>query len=157
AALEQNPQFGGGALGPQGADEVTPRLLARLPRLQSWIREVVAACGLPPVTEILGPDADPLDQRSRVGLVACVGSMLYAARDVLGPRLGASLRRWAAVRGTGHTAFAAVYGLASGPTSGAAPDPLDAPFPLSPSQRTAALRSRTEPLTVISGPPGSGK
>jgi AAA domain-containing protein len=152
ARLEQNPQFGGGALDPGSGSEIT----ARLPRLQSWIREVVAACGLPPVAEILAPDDDPLDQRSRLGLVACVGSLLYASRDVSGPPLAAPLREWAAARGIGGTAFAAVYGHGQ-PAPVDAHDPLDSPFPLSPVQLAAASRPRHERLTVVSGPPGSGK
>jgi hypothetical protein len=157
AALEQNPQFGGGALDPHSGAEVTARLISRLPRLQSWIREVVAACRLPPVAEILGPDDDPLDQRSRLGLVACVGSLLYASRDVSAPRLGPPLRTWASARGIGGTAFAAVYGLGQRPVPVEAREPLDTPFPLSRAQHAAASRARHERLTVVSGPPGSGK
>jgi AAA domain len=157
AALEENPQFGGGALDPVGGSEVTARLIARLPRLQSWVREVVAACGLPPVAEILGPDDDPLDHRSRVGLVACVGSLLYASRDVFSPRLDASLRDWSTKRGIGGTAFAAIYGGGQPTTTAGAPELLDSPFALSPIQHKAASRPRHERLTVISGPPGSGK
>jgi hypothetical protein len=156
AALEQSPQFGGGALGPE-AGEVTARQVTRLPRLQSWIREVVAACGLPPVVDILPPGEDPMGHRARVGLVACVGSLVYAARDLPTPRLDRSLRAWASTRGVGGTAFGAVYG-----TGQAAPAPLgqesvDTPLPLTPAQRAAAVRPRHEPLTVVSGPPGSGK
>jgi hypothetical protein len=157
ASLEESPQFGGGALGPSATNEITARLIQRLPRLQSWIREVVAACGLPPVAEILAPQDDPMDQRSRVGLVACVGSLLYASRDVFAPRLESSLRAWASTRGIAATAFGTVY--APGQVSPAADvrDPLDTSFPLSTAQADAAVRARREPLTVVSGPPGSGK
>ncbi|HEX8804351.1 MAG TPA: hypothetical protein VF743_09160, partial [Acidimicrobiales bacterium] len=156
ATLEQDPQFGGGALAPtQG--EIGARAIGRLPRLQSWIRQVVASCGLPPLDEVLPPHEDPLVHRSRIGLAACVGSLLYARRDVYSPRLDAALRAWADTRGIGGTAFSSVYGLGQPPPRAEVREPLDSPFPLSPAQRTAAARARTAPLSVISGPPGSGK
>ena len=55
ARLEENAQYGGGALVEEFGGEPTAALIARLPRLQSWIREVVAAAGLPRVRTVLPP------------------------------------------------------------------------------------------------------
>ena len=155
-ALERDPQFGGGALNVP-PDEITTQLIARLPRLQSWIREVVAACGLKPVTGILPPSENPLDHLSGEGLVACVGALLYAVRDSADVPTNASLRPWLTTRGVGDTAFARLYRPQRAPAPVDAGVQLDAPFPLSANQHVAAARVRNEPLTVISAPPGSGK
>ena len=159
AALEEGRQYGSGRLDHAGA-EITSRQLGRLPRLQSWIRDVVAACGLPPVSDVLPASEDPLGHRSRVGLVACVGAVLYAMEPgrPAGPvPRHVALRSWAGTRGVQATAFATVYGLGTPPPATTTPETLDTPIPLSPTQRAAATRARREPLTVISGPPGSGK
>ena len=55
ARLEENAQYGGGALVEEFGGEPTAALIARLPRLQSWIREVVATAGLPRVRTVLLP------------------------------------------------------------------------------------------------------
>jgi hypothetical protein len=160
APLEENIQFGGSRLDTAGT--VTSRDLARLPRLQSWVRDVVAAAGLPPVAELLPPTGDPLAQRSGSRLVAWVGAVLYLAEpddEVVPPeRRAASLRAWAGTRGIAATAFPAAYGL--GPPPGLLPpsaDPLDTPFALSPGQQAAVAHARKDTLTVVTGPPGSGK
>lgn len=77
---------------PAGAPELTPLVtdpdvaggleqavehdVATPAPLEGWIREVVAAAGLPPVTAVLPPSADPLRHRTDDGLVAVVGALV---------------------------------------------------------------------------------
>jgi hypothetical protein len=154
--LEENAQFGGGRLA--GADgPVTSRELSRLPRLVSWVRDVVAACGLPPVAELLPPTAEVAAHRGRPRLTAWVGAVLYLADEAPAARRAASLRAWAGTRGLGGTAFATLHGPGQPFTPAPAPDPIDAPWGLSAPQRAAVLRARRDALTVVAGPPGTGK
>jgi hypothetical protein len=64
AHLEAEAQFGGGALAETFAGQAGAALIARLPKLQRWIRDVVEAAGLPPVRAVLPPSENPLDHRS---------------------------------------------------------------------------------------------
>lgn len=161
ARLEAAAEFGGGALGPAaGGDEPTMELIARLPRLRSWIGEVVAACGLPPVLGIVPPAVDPLPLRTEEGLAAVVGTILFAARDVYRPSAEAALRSWSGEEGLAGTAFARLYATQPGghaPQDAAQEEPVCSPLRLTRTQAEAVLRCRHEPVTVISGPPGSGK
>jgi hypothetical protein len=127
-----------------------------MPRLQHWIRDVVAAAGLPGLRAVLPPKESPLDHRQDEGLVACVGTMVYLTRDPFRPSLEAALRAWAARSDLPATAFGALYGA---PAQAAAPpdEEVTSPLLLSPAQRDAVVRARHEPVTVISGPPGNGK
>jgi hypothetical protein len=157
--LEAGATYGGGALDPMGgSDDHGAELIARLPRLQAWIRSVVEAAGLPPLRAVLPPSADPVGHRRDDGLVAVVGAMLYVARDVFRPSAEGALRSWATRDGIQETAFARLYERGADP----APEPRDdrpvcTPLRLSPAQTEAVHRARHEPISVISGPPGSGK
>ena len=164
ARLEENAQYGGGALVEEFGGEPTAALITRLPRLQSWIRDVVAAAGLPPVWAVLPPTESPLDHRSGEGLVAVVGAILYVSRDQFRPNVEASLRHWSdGSAALGETAFARLYRTDGHGADGERPDPAaDAepvctPLPLNESQVEAVRRARHEPILAISGPPGSGK
>lgn len=151
-------QFGGGAL--DGA-RVTAALLRRLTELQRWIRESVASAGLA-VDEVLVPREDPRRHRERAGLVAVVGAGLYAARDVAAVDVGTTLRAWARLPGLDETAFGAVTGTApdahddSDAAEGDMPLP-PSPLPVSEPQQQVLHRTRTAPVTVVSGAPGNGK
>ncbi|HET6774400.1 MAG TPA: AAA domain-containing protein, partial [Acidimicrobiales bacterium] len=172
ATLEAAAEYGGGALDPTHSQEAAGAgLIGRLPRLRSWIAAVVEACGLPPVTAVLPPSDDPLTHRTDDDLVAVVGAVLYAARDVFRPSAEGALRSWAAQEGTGATAFASLYSpdqpasdAAAGRDADGDPElgdhddrPLLTPLRLSAAQADAVRRARRQPVSVISGPPGSGK
>jgi hypothetical protein len=158
ARLEADVAYGGGALGStEGYGEADERLSARLPHLQSWIREVAAAAGLPPVRAVLAPHESPLDHRQDEGLVACVGCLVYLVRDPFRPSLEAALRAWALRADLQETAFATLYSGSSRPPAAAPTEEVTSPLLLTPAQRDAVVRARHEPITVISGPPGSGK
>ena len=151
ARLEADVQYGGGALSEEFGPTPTAALLARLPRLQAWIREVVDAAGLPPVRAVLPPSENPLDHRTREGLVAVVGAILYVTRDPFRPSVEASLRHWAEQGdGLADTAFARLYDAAGPPpASGEAPvadgpEPVRTPLPLSAAQADAVRRARHE-------------
>ncbi len=90
-------------------------------------------------------------------------------RDVFGAGLADSLRSWSG-RDLTATALAAVYGGESavpstnrdslaggGPGSGLQDEPVLSPLPLTMPQTQVVIRARSEPVIVVSGPPGSGK
>lgn len=119
-----------------------------------WVAAVLAAAGLPPAALAAG-DTDPVAARRGDDLVVVAGSGLYVARDVYAPDLRTALRSWAASPGLDHTAFAAtVRGIPDQPED---PEPVASPLPLTAAQRRVVARSRHAPVTVVSGPPGSGK
>ena len=168
ADLERRMEFGGGALDGVPA-VVPPALLARLSRLRAFAVEVAAAAGLP-ATRLVPADASPDDFMRRDGLVVAAGLAVYARHETGGVGRAVSLRAWADAHGdTGtpaahtRTAFHDLYGLARPEVRGRpepAADPpaeLGSPFVLTPAQRDAVLRSREEPVTLVSGAPGTGK
>lgn len=164
ARLEAAAQYGGGALVEEGGP-ASAALLARLPRLQRWIRDVVAAAGLPPVRAVLPPSENPLDHRTREGLVAVVGAILYVSRDQFRPSVEASLRLWAGRTDLDHTAFARLYAgdgpeaatPEADPTGGDVTARVCTPLVLNAAQTEAVRRARHEGVVALSGPPGSGK
>jgi AAA domain-containing protein len=89
---------------------------------------------------------------------------LYLARDATTADLAATLRGWAARPGIDSTALAALYTRDPQQETGGFRrfpavdhEVVRSPLPLNRAQREIVLRSRTEPLTVVSGPPGNGK
>jgi hypothetical protein len=157
--LEERAPYGGGA-GDVGHDpERDSELLAHLPELEQWVRDVAMAAGLQ-LAAVLGPREHPSTHRSRDRLVAVVGSGLYLARDPASPDMASSLLHWAAVEGTGATAFGSLYGAGAeaGPaTVGAMPGPVPSPLPLSQAQREIVRAAGESAVTVVSGSPGTGK
>lgn len=152
AELERRAELGGGGL--HLAGEVSASYLERFPRLQTWIREVADAAGLE-IDGILPPDTDPLTLRRTDGLMAVVGSGIYAVDREDEPDRRRTLRSWAERPGLDGTAMATVY---AGTAPADAPaEPVRSPLPLTAAQRELVVRSRHEDLTVASGAPGTGK
>ena len=54
------------------------------------------------------------------------------------------------------TAFNVMYGTNASPRT-EEPAPICTPLPLNAAEREAIARSRVEAITVVSGPPGTGK
>ncbi|MGH3717087.1 MAG: AAA family ATPase, partial [Micromonosporaceae bacterium] len=144
---------------------------------QEWLRRVAAAAGFPTervwgdgeIVPYLREDDAIYDYDAGVILDKVA---LYLARDVTRPGTADRLRGWSRVGGLAGTALAAVYGAdraaaeeGAGTGSGAGagdvaaedPAPLRSPLPLDPDQQRAVRRSRTQPVTVITGAPGCGK
>lgn len=159
AQLERDAQFGGGGL----EADTAQALVDRLPRLRAWVRDVVVAAGLPAPTGVLAP-TDPTALPRRPDLVAVVGYSLYVDRpvDVSHPR--ETLTSWSRNRAAAATALASIYLDRDG--AGRPPPPAPAAalaatlpptLPLDHGQAEVVLRARTAPITVVSGPPGTGK
>ena len=176
--------WGGGVI-----DEPDERLLARMPKLVGWVREAVAAAGLPEA-QVVAPKANPLGFRSQPGLRVVPGAALYTTRDVIAPNVAGTLLGWLS-QPLDLTAFDALYAerpVAVPQPRGTqepggwlkplwrfqrraldvfygSPAPADEPWarsisttlPLNARQREAIERSRREAITVVSGPPGTGK
>jgi len=145
----------------------------------AWVRRAAAAAGLP-VAQVFMPyvatgvieDVPASRPRGR-GAVnranwrrtladggphgVLVGAV-YLARDPDSGNLAGTLRAWADRPGLDGTALGAVYGGSDVPVDPpASEDPVRSPLPLNAAQREIIRRARTEPLTVVSGPPGNGK
>lgn len=171
--LERDAAFGGGALGP----DTDQALVNRLPRLRGWVDQVVAASGLPPVSTLLAP-TDVSEIRPS-GLVAVVGFAAFVDQVVDLTRPQETLTAWTRDPKSARTAFASVYlgSPSSGDVLGLEPRPAaafahlppppattrDASHVVSPTlalndrQTEVVLRARHAPVTVVSGPPGTGK
>lgn len=146
-------QFGGGALQLNAPSEA---LIRRLTNLSSWIKKASIAAGLP-VTRVLPHTEDPYHWVQRRGLVAIVTHCVYLSRHVNSMSLRSTLLGWSARDHLERTAFRAILDATPGPVADPVSQALESPLRLSPSQRSIVLRARTQPVTVVSGAPGSGK
>ena len=155
--LEAGIEFDGGAL--QGVPGVTvsTKLLARLPKLQRFARAAAEAAGLA-ADRVVPVHGSPDDLMRVPGLTVVAGYGVYVAQDTTDVSRATTLRQWIGAGERASTAFHAVYGLGS-PTSddNTGTTAVEGPLVLSPSQREAVRRSRSEPVTVVAGPPGTGK
>lgn len=156
--LEGQMEFGGGAL--QGVSEVsvTEALLVRLGRLRRFAQDAAAAAGLH-ASRLVAADKGPDELLRSDELVIVAGVGVYAVHETGGTSRAASLRAWA--EGSMHewTAFHSMY---LGPLQAETPREQDggmveSPYLLTPTQRSAVLQSRSEPVTAVSGAPGTGK
>ena len=150
--LEESPDAYGGRSGP-----ATAEMLERLPKLNTWVSAALESAGLPKAVMRGGAD-NPLNYRDEAGLNVVAGSGIYTARDIATPNISGVLRSWS-LQHLSDTAFGALY---EGETVESDPEPAEvdevrSPLPLNRSQREALHRLRTELITVVSGPPGTGK
>jgi len=129
---------------------------ASAPGLAEWVETAIERAGLPPAT-LRGGAANPLDLREEPVLSIVAGAGIYTSRDVVIPNTAGILRTWSN-QSVEQTAFGALYGIDSGETSDDVDDDhIRSPMPLNRSQREALERLRSEQITVVSGPPGTGK
>lgn len=123
----------------------------------AWLRATAAAAGLE-VADVLATVPRPVPEDR---LVAVAVAALFVAGDVSPAGLRDTLLSWAARPGLEATALAAVYGTTAAtavtPVDRADGEPVLSPLPLTGAQRQVVRRARTEPVVVVSGPPGSGK
>ncbi|MCU1372289.1 MAG: hypothetical protein JWO77_3483, partial [Ilumatobacteraceae bacterium] len=152
--LEFDAAFGGGALDPG----VQQGLVDKLPVLRSWVQRVLAASGLPSTDQVLSPtDPEhlPVDR-----LHAVAGYGIYADVDADPSRPKETLANWSVNPDASSSAFGTLY---LGPPAGslepgaAGSTPITCPFPLTEHQRDVVHRAGRDPITVVSGPPGTGK
>jgi hypothetical protein len=121
-----------------------------------WMRAVAEAAGLR-VPRVVTRAVPPPDD----GLVLVAAAALFVARDVFGGGPRDTLLNWAGRGELAGTALAKVYGLgepaAASGDGNAAQEEILSPLPLNVAQREVVRRSRTDPVVVVSGPPGNGK
>ena len=149
-------EFGGGAL---NVGDVTPALIRRLPKLNAWTKSAADAAGLVGARLVV-PTVDPVSRSTQPGLAAIPRFGLIVTRSVDRPSVQGALLDWAGRRGLDGTALAHVVhpgDPGSGVDRHAEVTSVESPLPLTPSQARVVHSSRTEPLTVVSGAPGTGK
>lgn len=156
--LEQGVELGGGAFDGMTTSEVAPAFLIRLKRLQQFARSVATAAGLP-ATQLIPATGGPDEMMRHEGLVIAAGAGVYAIHETGGTSRASSLRAWAAGPLGGKTAFHSLYLDAddAGPSPHELETEVDSPYLLTPAQAEAVCRSRREPVSLISGAPGTGK
>ena len=154
AALLERATFGKGSL----RSSTNEALLARMPTLDGWVRDSARAVGFP-VDRVLPASEHPAEWIARRGLVAIVTHSIHSVRQVNVASLRTTLLAWANRKHVADTALGALLEppAADPVRSTTTTAPLDSPMLLSPSQRDVVARARTQPLTVVSGAPGSGK
>ncbi|MEJ2852662.1 MULTISPECIES: AAA domain-containing protein [unclassified Saccharothrix] len=124
-----------------------------LDRTGEWIAAVLAASGFADVP-VLDTARDLRPLVGGEGLVVVAGAGLHAGEPVVSTERGAALYTWAGTTGIEDTALARLYApVEATPTD----DPITEVLPLTPSQRAAVRAARSAPITVVGGPPGSGK
>lgn len=153
--LERGIEYGGGGIGGKSI-ELSQSFLARLPRLQAFAAKAAKAAGFPDVPLVPATDGpDDFMRLDKVVVVAGVG--LYCREeDKADLSRAASLRRWAEEDLGNPTALHAIYDD-SPQIVEADDDELLSPFRLTPTQARAVRTSRTNPITVVQGAPGTGK
>ena len=154
--LESDVQYGGGALEGLSGAAVPPALLGRLDGLRRFARAAAIAAGLP--ASRLVPAGQALTRSDGLVIVAGVG--VYAVHGTGTASRSGSLRAWAAGPLDRWTAFHSMYLDApppSGGDDGDSPAVVESPYLLTPVQAQAVVRSRRDPVTLISGAPGTGK
>jgi hypothetical protein len=160
--LERRIEFGGGGLDDTTSEAVPLPLLARMDRLRRFAIDTSKAAGVEAVTLVSGgEDPDALMAADHLSVAA--GIAVYAVRDTKTSSRASSLRALADGLTTTWTAFHSIYVGAPEPTP-KTPDadshgtvPISSPYLLTPVQQQALMDARTEPVTVISGAPGTGK
>ena len=133
---------------------VDTALLEQLPLFKRWVVEATIRGEFHPAF-LAGSERSPVDMRSSEMLHIVAGAAVYAARDVNSPNVAATLLGWMS-QPLGGTAFDVLYGV-GGSHSDTDDAGIETPLPLNESQRQAVARFRREPITVVSGPPGTGK
>ncbi|MGH9185914.1 MAG: DEAD/DEAH box helicase [Acidimicrobiales bacterium] len=156
--LESRIEFGSGALDGVHEVEVPSALLARLERLQGFARAVSATAGLR-AHRIVGAHDSPTTLMRKDDLVIVAGVGVYAVHETGETSRASSLREWAGGSLDKWSAFHSLYvdPLEAQVAAVGAAEPVDSPFLLTPIQRDAVFRSRADPVTLISGAPGTGK
>ena len=130
------------------------QLVARLPKMAAWVNTALERAGLPPGV-LRGGDVNPADLREQPGLNVVAGAAIYTNRDVFTPDAAGVLRTWSH-QSVETSALAALYGDADNVFRERRRD-VRSPLPLNCSQREALRRLGKETITVVSGPPGTGK
>lgn len=125
---------------------------AALAPTEEWITETLRQAGFEDVPIVR---EDPRKLISGDQLAVAMGAGLHAGEPVVTTEQGAALYEWATAAGIEDSALAALYG------AGTAPDdhdePISSALPLSHSQQLAVEHARRARITVVGGPPGSGK
>jgi hypothetical protein len=155
--FEQHVEYGGGGL--EGAREpaIPEPLLRKLTRLQAFARELAAAAGLP-ATRVVSATGGPQSYLRADELVIVAGAAVYAVHEMSRTRAG-TLRGWSAADLGRWTALHSLYlgPPAATPERTARIPSGDSPLLLTPAQTSAVERSRRDPVTLVSGAPGTGK
>src|SRR5690606_24437061 len=133
---------------------LTQDAVDRAPRVAELVGGVLADAGLPPADLVVSGQPRALRDGDRV-VVEVGHAGCYVAAEGRSLHLGPTLRRWA-TRPLDGTAFAALYGEPGAPPP-AADAAVRSPLPLTPAQEAAVLDARTQPVSVLSGAPGTGK
>ncbi|CAN5325544.1 hypothetical protein BH23ACT9_BH23ACT9_07750 [soil metagenome] len=152
--LESAMAFGGGGLAAEG-DCTSGALLQRMPDLVTFARQAAAAAGVP-ATDLTGAEDGPAPLATREGLRITAGLGVWATDTSPDFSPSGSLRAWHDRIGTTSTALHALYAGSEGLATDPGAD-LPSAYRLTEAQHDCVVRSRSEPVTVISGAPGTGK
>jgi hypothetical protein len=128
-------------------------------QIHGWVDRVLAATGLGPA-QLLPSTVDPGALHPGDGVTIVKGFGVYIDESLDPSRSQESLRAWSVAPGISHAAMASLYlGDDTDHTSDRTSGEMDSgsPFPLTDRQREVLVAARTDPVVVVSGPPGTGK
>ncbi|SDF77882.1 AAA domain-containing protein [Lentzea fradiae] len=126
---------------------------AALAPTEEWVATTLRLAGFGDVPVV---HDDPAKLVSGRELVVAMGAGVHAGEAAVTTEHGATLYEWASTRGVEDTAFAALYGPAEPPAADRG-ERISSVLPLSHSQERAVEHARRARITVVGGPPGSGK
>lgn len=154
--LEAGLVWGGDELEGRG-HYATPETLGDEGGLLHYLRDVARSAGIDVARRVAQPAKAPATLRQLEGAHLILGLGLYAigTRPEFSP--AAALAEWQRAVGTTWTALHTLYlDQPPPPWSGAAHN-LPSAYELTEAQHAALVATRTEPLTLIAGAPGTGK
>lgn len=155
-SLAHRVVFGDGALEHHADPRISRSLLDQLPDLRQYALGVAESAGLH-AARVVPVTTEP-EELSPRHVVVVAGCGVYAVDGPAATSRAGSLSMWASERLNIPTALHAIYlGREVADPAGGDYQPVESPFVLTPAQRAAVLRSRTAPVTVIAGAPGTGK
>ena len=168
ARLLAGRQFGGGALndytdfatyGATSGDNyrpVDPRILGRLTRLNSWIRDIAKAVELGIDQTVAVHELDPLERRMEAGICVHVCCAMYMDKPAAFGTRRESLLNLASLPKLENSALSKMY-VGAPPSSGTSTELVEQIRPISVRQRRVATDLLSEDFSVLSGAPGTGK
>lgn len=122
---------------------------------RSWLAEAAASAGFPDARI----EGEPTASDETVVVAA---TALFTTQAASAPAVADHLRSWARRPGLAESSLRYLYGAGTAEAaehdgSAERQEHVSSVLPLDPDQRTALLRARRDPISVVSGAPGCGK
>jgi len=134
---------------------LTASRVGDIARRAGFVRPEILDDGASPLTVV--PEIERRIRHESEVMYLATGTAVYLTEPQRATTVGAGLKRWSS-EGLDETAFAAIYGTGRAWLDDDLPDAVvESTLPTNAQQRAGIARSRTGAVSVVSGPPGTGK